>query len=223
MSDKNQVVIRVGGAAGDGIASAGDIIAKTASRMGLWVFAYNSYQSVIRGGHVYYQMRVGGGDQILSHGDDPDVLIALNQDSIKRHAATVKENGLIIFNKDKIKIENIPLKKNVQVIAIPVTELTQEFGRNPIMQNTVDSGALVHLLGLDWATYEGAINSIFGSKKTEIAQTNIKVALKGKEFGKANGKPLDLELKGDGKNRAIVTGSNILKKVGLFGFGGKPC
>ena len=149
MATKDRAVVWIGGAAGEGIASTGDIFCKTASRMGMWVLAYNSYQSVIRGGHVYYQVQVGGGEKVLSQGDDPDVLVALNQDTVDRHAAKVAEGGAIIFNKDKIKVENIKLRSNVQLIGIPVEELTKEFGRNPVMQNTVDSGALVHILGLD--------------------------------------------------------------------------
>ena len=38
----------IGGAAGDGIASAGESFAKACARSGYHVFAYNSYQSVIR-------------------------------------------------------------------------------------------------------------------------------------------------------------------------------
>ncbi len=217
MATKDRAVVWIGGAAGDGIASTGDIFCKTASRMGLWVFAYNSYQSVIRGGHVYYQVQIGGGDKVLSQGDEPNVLVALNQDTIDRHAAKVTEGGAIIFNKDKIKLEGITIRKNVQVIAIPVEELTKEFGRNPVMQNTVDSGALIHLLGLDWSVYEGAIKSIFGSKKSEIAELNIKLAGKGAEFAKSNFKPLDIKMKGDGKKRAIATGNAMIAFGALTG------
>src|ERR1700682_2549149 len=110
MATKDRAVVRIGGAAGEGIASTGDIFCKTASRMGMWVFAYNSYQSVIRGGHVYYQVQVGGGDKVLSQGDQPDVLVALNQDTVDRHAEEVVEGGAIIFNKDKIKCEGLKLR-----------------------------------------------------------------------------------------------------------------
>lgn len=210
MSTKNRAVVRIGGAAGEGIASTGDIFCKTASRMGLWVVAYNSYQSVIRGGHVYYQVQVGGGDKVLSQGNDPDVLVALNQDTINRHAESVAENGAIIYNSDKIKVEGLNLRPHVQLIAIPVEELTKEFGRNPVIQNTVDAGALIQILGLHWATFEGAIKSIFGSKKTDIAELNIKVAQKGADFAKAHAKVLNIKLEGDGKKRALATGNAMI-------------
>ncbi len=217
MPTKNRAVVWIGGAAGDGIASTGDIFCKTASRMGLWVCAYNSYQSVIRGGHVYYQVQIGGGEQVLSHGDQPDVLVALNQDTIDRHAEKVLEGGAIIFNKDKIKLEGLKIRSNVQIIAIPVDELTKEYGRNPIMQNTVDCGALINLLGLDWGIFEQSVNSIFGKKKSEIAELNINLAKKGAEFAKGNARPLNIALKGDGKKRGIVTGNAMLAFGALAG------
>jgi 2-oxoglutarate ferredoxin oxidoreductase subunit alpha len=85
------------------------------------------------------------------------------------------------------------------------------------MQNTVDSGALIYMLGLDWATFEGAVKSIFGSKKSEVADLNIKVATKGLEFAKAHAKPLDIKLKGDGKKRAIATGNAMIAFGALTG------
>lgn len=224
MATKDRAVVWIGGAAGEGIASTGDIFCKTASRMGMWVFAYNSYQSVIRGGHVYYQVQIGGGDKILSQGDAPNVLVALNQDTIDRHASKVAEGGAIIFNGDKIKVENVTLAKNVQLIAVPVNQLVTAaladnpaVKPNPVMQNTVDSGALIQLLGLDWATFETSVRSIFGSKKSEIAEVNIKLAAKGAEFAKANAKSLGFALKGDGKKRAIATGNSMIAFGALTG------
>ncbi len=183
--------------------------------MGLWVCAYNSYQSVIRGGHVYYQVQLGGGEQVLSHGDEPDVLVALNQDTINRHAEKVLENGIIIFNKDKFKVEglNLKLRKNVQLIGIPVDQLTKDFEKNPVQQNTVDCGALIEVLGLDWTAFESAVQAIFGKKKPELAELNIKLAKNGAEFAKANFKPLNVKFVGDGKKRAIATGN------AMFAFG----
>ena len=53
MASQREVTIGIGGAAGDGLDKSGDTIAKTCSRLGLYLCAYNSYQSVIRGGHIW--------------------------------------------------------------------------------------------------------------------------------------------------------------------------
>ena len=46
---KQTFAIGIGGAAGQGVATPGDIFAKIFSRRGLHLNAYNAYQSIIRG------------------------------------------------------------------------------------------------------------------------------------------------------------------------------
>src|SRR5438094_8752685 len=74
---KRDLVFRIGGAAGDGVSSTAESFAKISARSGLHTWTYSSYQSVIRGGHVWTQIR-GGLDPVLSHGVVPDVLVGLN-------------------------------------------------------------------------------------------------------------------------------------------------
>src|SRR5437870_7293 len=65
------VIIGIGGAAGDGVASAGNTLAVSVARQGQGVFAYNSYQSVIRGGHSWLRLRISA-KKPLNHGDQVD-------------------------------------------------------------------------------------------------------------------------------------------------------
>jgi hypothetical protein len=46
--------VAIGGAAGQGVATPGDIFAKLFARRGLHINAYNAYQSIIRGGHILF-------------------------------------------------------------------------------------------------------------------------------------------------------------------------
>jgi 2-oxoglutarate ferredoxin oxidoreductase subunit alpha len=84
-----EVTIGIAGAAGDGLDKSGDTLAKTCGRLGLHVYAYNSYQSIIRGGHIWLRVRIGA-DKVYSHGDHLNAVIALNQDSIERHASEIE-------------------------------------------------------------------------------------------------------------------------------------
>ena len=61
------MVVAIGGAAGDGVASAGKTLALSMARQGLAVYSYNSYQSVIRGGHSYLRLRISANPQIASN------------------------------------------------------------------------------------------------------------------------------------------------------------
>src|SRR5437762_7497089 len=117
-----EITIGIGGAAGDGLDKSGDTLAKTAGRLGLYVYAYNSYQSVIRGGHIWLRVRIAG-EKVYSHGDRLNVLIALNQDSIERHAPEVASGGAVIYNSDKLKCPTVLVGDNVLTAPLPVSEL----------------------------------------------------------------------------------------------------
>ncbi len=54
--------VGIGGAAGQGVATPGDIFAKIFSRRGLHLNAYNAYQSIIRGGHTFLTILQFGHD-----------------------------------------------------------------------------------------------------------------------------------------------------------------
>ena len=200
------LVVWLGGSAGDGLASMGDVLARSASRSGLNVFAHNSYQSVIRGGHVLMQMRIGAGE-VLSQGGAWDVLVALNQDTADRHSpsANPAPGRGILFNSDKIKPPAGPA-----AFPLPVGELTKEFGKNPLIQNTVALGALARLLGLAWDIVEGALRLQFGKKATEVAEQNVRAARAG--FDHAARFPLlpGAPLAGDGRRRPVMTGNQAI-------------
>ena len=66
-----EVTIGIAGAAGDGLDKSGDTLAKACGRLGLHVYAYNSYQSIIRGGHIWLRVRIGD-EKVYSHGSYVD-------------------------------------------------------------------------------------------------------------------------------------------------------
>src|SRR2546428_13577879 len=92
-----EITIGIAGAAGDGLDRTGDTLARTTARLGLHLYTYNSYQSLIRGGHTWLRLRLAE-EKIDNHGDHLNVLMALNQDGIKRHAREVQLGGANIFN-----------------------------------------------------------------------------------------------------------------------------
>ncbi|HMH54156.1 MAG TPA: 2-oxoacid:acceptor oxidoreductase family protein, partial [Candidatus Acidoferrum sp.] len=107
MKKNIDLAIGIGGAAGQGIATPGDVLARIFVRRGLHVNAYNAYQSIIRGGHIFLTLRTS--DQpVLSHGDKLDVLMPLNQDSMDRHLRLMPKGSSVLFNSDTIKPGDVP-------------------------------------------------------------------------------------------------------------------
>src|SRR5436305_6538930 len=165
-----ELVIGIGGAAGDGVASAGDTLALSAARQGQGVYAYNSYQSVIRGGHSYLRLRISA-KKPLNQGDQVDILIALNQDTLDRHLQELAPGGVAIYNKAKVK-PSYDAPQGVQLYPLPVPELTPVYKTLPAMQNTVAVGAATQLMGLHMVHLEVLLQQTF-KKKPQAAQDNV--------------------------------------------------
>ena len=129
--------IGIGGAAGQGVATPGDIFAKIFSRRGLHLNAYNAYQSIIRGGHTFLTIRAGAGP-VTNMGDRLDLLIPLNQDTMDRHLRLLSAGGACIYNADSIK-PGAPAD-GVQLCPLPVSNLA-DITKNKVAQNTLAIGA----------------------------------------------------------------------------------
>ena len=211
-----EVTVGIGGAAGDGLDKSGDTLARAAGRQGLHVYAYNSYQSIIRGGHIWLRLRIGQ-DKVYNHGDHLNVVIALNQDTIERHVPEINDGGVVIFNSDKLKCDPSLVKgKNVQVVALPMAEVTKNVVAKhgpiqPIMQNTVAVGAVLALAGLGVESAEDVLKDTFGHKGEKVIDLNIGLLQAGYEYAKANFKTIvSGSWKTSNVKRAFCTGNEAI-------------
>lgn len=190
----HEVIIGIGGAAGDGLDKSGDTLARTAGRLGLHVFAYNSYQSIVRGGHIWLTVRISE-KKVRTQGNCINALIALNQDTIERHAHEVEPGGAIVFNSDKLKAFPQLIQQGIQVLGIPISEVTapvvKEFGAiAPIMQNTVAVGAILYLVQIDLKEVEEVIVETFQHKGQKVVDLNVGLLKAGYEYAKQQGSPI---------------------------------
>ena len=99
---KHTFAVSIGGAAGQGVATPGNIFARIFARRGLYLNAYNAYQSIIRGGHTFLTIRTGP-EPVTNMGDRIDLLITLNQDTMDRHLGLLGPGAAVIYNRDSIK------------------------------------------------------------------------------------------------------------------------
>jgi len=201
-----EVIVGIGGAAGDGVASAGNTLALSVARQGLAVYAYNSYQSVIRGGHSWLRMRISA-RKPLNHGDQVGVLVALNQDTLDRHLRELKPGGIAIYNGAKLSPSYDP-PEGVQLCPLPVPELAPSAKELPVMQNTVAVGAVLQITGLAFEGLESVLASTF-AKKPAVVKQNVDAARAGFEYAAANLTPLAVPLKGTDRRWALATGNEL--------------
>lgn len=211
-----KVSVRIGGAAGDGIASIAETLAKACARHGLHVFAYNSYQSVIRGGHINMQIRIGA-KKVLSQGDFCDFLIALNLDTVKRHAKEVIPGGGIIYNKEKIKLEPGMIQQGVNDFGIPATTIANQFGKSPVMQNTVALGTLAYLMNFPFDSIQQILTDTFKRKGDAVVQANVGAARSGFEFAQKNFKKIEFTWKFTDEKKMFMTGNQAIALGAILG------
>jgi 2-oxoglutarate ferredoxin oxidoreductase subunit alpha len=203
-------VLAIGGAAGQGIATPGGILARTFVRRGLQLNAYNAYQSIIRGGHIFLTIRVRD-REVDNHGDKLDLLLCLNQDTMSRHLKLMGPGSRVLYNSDAIKPGDH--NEGVVLCPLPVDELTNN-DRNKLVQNTVALGAILHLLGLEFKTLEEALSLQFQRKGKDVVDQNVGVARAGFDFAKANFEPFADPIPRGPKPMAVWTGNDALAMGG---------
>ena len=209
-SGQFEFTLAIGGAAGQGIATPGSILARLFTRRGLWLYAYNAYQSIIRGGHIYLTMRISN-QQIYSHGDSLDMLLCLNQDTMDRHLGLLGAGGRAIYNSDTIKPGEAA--DGVQLCPMPVKQLSNR-SRNRVIQNTIALGVIVYLLGLEFDVLEQALKLQFGRKGDAVVNENVTAARAGYDYAVENFQPLPEPLPAGAKPLALWTGNDALAMGG---------
>ena len=207
------VVVGIGGAAGDGVASAGNTLALAVARQGVGGYAYNSYQSVIRGGHSWLRLRISA-RKPLNHGDRVDALIALNQDTLDRHLQELAAGGVALYNPARVRPGYDP-PQGVQLCPLPLPDLTPAFKELPVLQNTVAVGAVLQMTGLGLAGLESVLQSTF-AKKPQVVQVNLGAARAGFGYAAAHFRPLPRPLEKTDQKWALVTGNELLAMAAAF-------
>jgi len=199
----------VGGEAGMGVAAAGRMLAKTFTRGGYFVHGMIDYPSLIRGGHNFYLATVSD-ERVWSQYFNPDIMIALNIDTIKKHSHRLLKGSGIITDYD-FKLDGLQLADGVKIYRIPLTKIVKELKASLIVRNSVALGALMALIGFDLEILLKVIGKELG-KHREIAEINIKAAKAGYEYSRSNfgvGSFAKIKPKGDSGN-LVITGNEAV-------------
>lgn len=202
-----KVVIRFAGDSGDGMQVAGSRFTEASALFGNDLATLPSFPAEIRApqgtiaGVSSYQVQIADFD-ILTAGDDPDVLVAMNPAALKANLADVRKNGTIIVNTDAFTERNLakaewdhnPLENGdlagYRVIEVPMETLTKEAvvntgvtGRDALRsKNMLAVGLLAWLFhrpletSIDWVRTKFADNPA-------VLEANIAALRGGYNFG----------------------------------------
>ena len=170
MEDLNVVIA---GAAGEGIQTVGEILAKVVSAQGYGVFSWKEYESRIRGGQNSYRIRISPEPRNAPL-SEADILLALNEGAVNKYEGLLNEGGTLLAAE--------PYRKDM--IVIDFVTIAQEVAGSKIYSNTAALGALMAVLGVELKALNQVMAKAFADKSEDILENNYRVAKKG--FDSAN-------------------------------------
>lgn len=181
---QNQVFsVKIGGQAGQGIKSSGQLLAKLAVRSGYHVYDYSEYSSLIRGGHNAIQLVISSVEATAPL-KRTDFLIALNQETVDRHGSELTQTSVLLFDeKNKFKLDLLPV--GVKVLKMPLSKLSSAAGGGELEANSVALGVVLALLGGELKILNDIIAESFGHDEKEKC-VNLESAASGFKFTKEN-------------------------------------
>ena len=142
VSRVSEAVIRIAGNSQDGIQAIGGFLARLAGRSEQEVMTFMTIPATISGGPSIFQVRIGSGE-VLSSGDDADILLAFYQHSYEEHINSVKKKGIVLFDSDHVQ-PNPAWEADYHHVGIPISSLTVE----AIGGTAKDKGKNIYSLGL---------------------------------------------------------------------------
>ncbi|EKF23036.1 acceptor oxidoreductase, alpha subunit [Mycolicibacterium hassiacum DSM 44199] len=202
-----KVVIRFAGDSGDGMQLTGDRFTSEAALFGNDLATQPNYPAEIRApqgtlpGVSSFQIQIADYD-ILTAGDRPDVLVAMNPAALKANVGDLPRGGLIIANSDeftkrnlaKVGYESNPLEtdelSDYVVHAVPMTTLTlgavEQIGASKKdgarAKNMFALGLLSWMYGRELEHSEAFIREKF-ARKPEVAEANVLALRAGWNYG----------------------------------------
>ncbi len=178
------ISLTIGGDAGQGVESSGAGFSLALARAGYQVFSIADYQSRIRGGHNFYQIRAAD-YPIHSHSDPPHLLIALTEESVEVHVSRLARQGGVIYDSSLKGVQQMIEEAGALAFPTPLVEIAQRHG-NRVMFNTASLGTAAAIIGLDLKPVLDVIEQRFGEKSKELARRNAEVAKEAYEYGKTH-------------------------------------
>ena len=202
-----KVVIRFAGDSGDGMQLTGDRFTSEAALLGNDLATQPNYPAEIRApqgtlpGVSSFQIQIADYD-ILTAGDRPDVLVAMNPAALKANIGDLARGAMVIANSDEFTKRNLakvgyaanPLEtgelSDYVVHAVPMTTLTlgavESVGASKKdgerAKNMFALGLLSWMYGRPVTTSEAFVREKF-ARKPEIAEANVLALRAGWNYG----------------------------------------
>ena len=171
--------IRMSGFGGQGVISAGILLAQAGLLEGKNVSWFPAYGAEMRGGTANCSVVVASDEVSSPIVSRPDTAVVLNEPSLAKFEPMLKPGGLLIVNSSLVNTK--PRRTDIKVAYVPCNAIAQELGSIKIA-NMVALGALAGLTGaVSVDAIAKALPKVFKRAKPEILEMNVKALKRGAE------------------------------------------
>ncbi len=174
----NDVVIQIATSNGSGSQSANAILLRSIFQMGVPVSGKNIFPSNIQGLPTWYTIRANK-DGWVARRKEIDVLVAMNVESVQEDIRELRPGGMVILNSELKQYLN---RSDITAHIVPFNELVvqvcPEVKLRKLVTNMIYVGVVGHLLSMDLAEIQKAIDKQFRSKP-KAAELNRSAAVAG--------------------------------------------
>ena len=175
VSKIQEAVIRIAGNSQDGIQAIGGFLARLAGRSEQDVMTFMTIPSTISGGPSIFQVRVGSGE-VLSPGDEADVLLAFYQHSYDDHIGFLKKGGIVLYDSDHVTEIPAEARQEYHHIPVAISGLTVEAIGGTAKdkgKNIFALGLIAKMFDLNVPKLEKLVTERFTGKDNSVAQNAL--------------------------------------------------
>jgi 2-oxoglutarate ferredoxin oxidoreductase subunit gamma len=174
--------LRVAGFGGQGVILAAMIIGKAASVIeDGYATLTQSFGPEARGSACSAQVILSSEPVLYPYITRPDIVIAMSQDAYTRFAPELKPNGVLLIEKDLVRISE--LSGSPKIFGIPATRLAEEIGRRLVL-NIVMVGFFGAVTGL--ISPDALRRAVMDSVPPGTEKLNLRAFDSGYEYGLSN-------------------------------------
>ncbi len=178
-----QYEVTIAGFGGQGIMTAGQLLAYSGMNENKKVIWLPSYGPEMRGGTAYCTIVISDvriGSPIIN---TPKGICVFNRPSFDKFESKVRPGGLLIVNSSLINVSS--KREDIDQLLIPANQMALDAG-NPKVANIAVIGAFIGATGiLKLKTIEKTLTQKLGHKK-EMLELNKQILKTGYEFAKKN-------------------------------------
>lgn len=171
---RKQIEIRICGLGGQGVVLAGEILGRAAVYDGKEVVQTQSYGAEARGSAARSEVIISDRRIGFPKVRKCDILVAMSQGALDKNIGDLKENGILIVDKDLI--EKVPTAE-AKVFQIPATKTAETDFNAKIYANVVMVGAVVKATSV--VSERACEQAIADSVSEETKERNIDALKKG--------------------------------------------